>query len=353
MGRPSKPWFRASKGTWYCTVEGKKVSLGVRGKENHAKAIRAWHRLMAEASPEEGGQAPEATPEAEPIARPEAEPTVGEVINAFLADCEGRIKSKTVRWYRGFLEPFAARHGEGKASALTPVQAEAYSRQQGWADASQCGFLGTLVSAFRWAVRARMLTSNPLMGTKTPPKPSRGAETLVTPEEHRRLVENASPTFALFLRVLYATGARPGEVARITAENFDQTNACVCLKEHKTARKGKTRTLYLPPEVVALLVKQRERYPTGPLLRTLHGKAWGPSVIVRAMIQTRKRAGIPHAVCYGLRHTFATDALANGVPDAQVAALLGHSGTTMLHRHYSHLTEKAQALRAALGQVRK
>jgi hypothetical protein len=37
---------------------------------------------------------------------------------------------------------------------------------------------------------------------------------------------------------------------------------------------------------------------------------------------------------------------------AQVAALLGHCGTVMLHRHYAHLGAKAKALREALGKVR-
>ena len=63
------------------------------------------------------------------------------------------------------------------------------------------------------------------------------------------------------------------------------------------------------------------------------------------------RAGLK-AIAYGYRHTFATDALARGVPDAQVAELLGHSGTAMLHKHYSHLTARSQVLRDALGRVR-
>jgi integrase len=70
------------------------------------------------------------------------------------------------------------------------------------------------------------------------------------------------------------------------------------------------------------------------------------------MRRTRERCGLPHAVAYGLRRSFATDALANGVPDAQVAELLGHSGTAMLHRHYAHLGAKAKALREALDRVR-
>ena len=55
---------------------------------------------------------------------------------------------------------------------------------------------------------------------------------------------------------------------------------------------------------------------------------------------------------YCLRHTFATDALANGVPDAHVAELLAHEGTAMLHRHYAHLGARAKALRDALDRIR-
>jgi integrase len=61
--------------------------------------------------------------------------------------------------------------------------------------------------------------------------------------------------------------------------------------------------------------------------------------------------GLGRVIAYGYRHGLATDALANGVPDAQVAELLGDSGMAMLHRHYAHLGAKAQALRLALGRI--
>ena len=171
-------------------------------------------------------------------------------------------------------------------------------------------------------------------------------------EDYGRLLDAATPCFRLFLQILYACGARPGEVRAITAENLDADAGLVRLAEHKTAHHGKSRTIFLPPEAVALLVRQRERYRSGPLLRNNHGEPWTENAVVLAMRRTRERAGLPHAITYGLRHTFATDALANGVPDAQVAELLGHSGTAMLHRHYSHLGARARELREALGRVR-
>ena len=58
------------------------------------------------------------------------------------------------------------------------------------------------------------------------------------------------------------------------------------------------------------------------------------------------------AVGAGAGHGLATNAPANGVPAAQVAELLVHSGAAMLHRHYAHLGAKAQPLRSALGRIR-
>src|SRR5687767_5806616 len=38
MPRRAKPWFRSGENVWYATVNGRKVSLGVRGKANEAAA---------------------------------------------------------------------------------------------------------------------------------------------------------------------------------------------------------------------------------------------------------------------------------------------------------------------------
>ena len=70
------------------------------------------------------------------------------------------------------------------------------------------------------------------------------------------------------------------------------------------------------------------------------------------LFKTRRRLRLGRVIAYGYRHSFATDALAKGVADAQVAELLGHAGTAMLHRHYAHLTARTQAMREALARVR-
>ena len=347
MARPNKPWFREGKGAWYATVEGRMVSLAVKGRENKGEAVKAWHRLM--------GGLEEPTPTPKPKLKAEPTPkaaTVKQVIDGFLADAQGRVKRNTLENYRYFLPPFSEKYGKARADALTPTVAEAYARKPSWADNTRSNFLGSLATAFKWAERARLIDKTPLAGLKRPPKASRGAEAVISPDDHERLLGAAGERFKPFLRLLHLTGARPGEVASITAENFDAENNCVRLKEHKTAHKGKSRTIYLCPEAVGVLLEQRALYGSGFLFRSRFGLPWTKTAIVRAMERLRERAGVSGAVAYGYRHTFATDALANGVPDAQVAALLGHSGTAMLHKHYSHLTGQARALREALGKVR-
>jgi integrase len=336
MPRESRPWFRKGKGGWYATVAGRVVSLGVRGRGNRKAAVEAWHRLLA------NGPTP-----------PPATLTVGDLLGRFLADAKGRVKPKTLDCYRDFLEPFRAAHGKGAVGDLSPTLAECYSRKPHWSPSTRCSFLCTLVTALRWAERSRLIEANPLARVERPPKASRGATVLVTPEQHALLVAKASPQFALFLRVLWHTGARPGEVAAITTENFDPEAGLVRLTQHKTAHKGKVRVLYLPPEAVALLLDQRVKHPTGALLRSRNGLPWKGQGIVHAMRRLCRRAGLVGKIAYGYRHTFATDALERGVPDAQVAELLGHCGTAMLHRHYSHLGARAAALRAALSRVRE
>ncbi len=69
------------------------------------------------------------------------------------------------------------------------------------------------------------------------------------------------------------------------------------------------------------------------------------------MASLRKKTGVSGATAYGYRHAFAMDALANGVSDAHIAELLGHSGTVMLDRHYAHLTARAKVLCSALAQI--
>jgi integrase len=176
----------------------------------------------------------------------------------------------------------------------------------------------------------------------------------VAEADYRRLYDTAPPYLKDVLLTLHDTGARPCEVLTVEARQFDPAGAVWVLDRHKTAHvTGRPRVVFLTPAVVEVCTRLAKRYSTGPLFRTAWGRQFPPGYyLARLVREVARRAGVSGVTPYSLRHTFATDALAAGVPDAQVAELLGHTGTAMLHRHYAHLTGKARVMRAALGQVR-
>jgi integrase len=353
MAMPSKPWFRSSKGAWYVKVQGKQTALGVRGEANEAEAVKAWHRLLGGLPLACGGETPLESHRKPRQAHetPQAVPTVAEVLSAFLSDAESRVQPITLAFYRRFLLPFSERHGTKKAEALTPTVAEAYSRKPTWSSSTRNDCLGTLATAFRWAERSRLLVRSPLAGLKLPPKESQGAEAVVSEGDYAKMMTATKGDFKALLRFLWLTGCRPSEATGLTVEAVDWTSACVVLKRHKTAHKGKARVIYLSAEALAVVEAQRKRHGAGLLFRNANGRAWGRKVLAHKMWRLQRKLGI-RATAYGFRHTFASEALSNGVPDAHVAELLGHAGTAMLHKHYAHLGAKARALREALGKVR-
>jgi hypothetical protein len=147
------PWFRTSKNAWYVCHEGKQVSLGVKGEESKAQAIKAWHRLM--------GGVPLVQPE--PLAKPKptAVPCPDTVpvqrhgltalVKAFLADAQARVKPESYRGYAKFLNPFADAFANTAPDKLTASAVERFSKQPEWSQSYRCGFIGTVVSLFRWA----------------------------------------------------------------------------------------------------------------------------------------------------------------------------------------------------------
>jgi integrase len=196
-----------------------------------------------------------------------------------------------------------------------------------------------------------MLPANPLAYLPMPPRTSRGDWAIIGPANHAKLLAAAPPRFRDFLTLLHATGARPGEVARLTAHAIDWDAATATIREHKTAdRTARPRVVWLSGPAVALLRPLAARHPVGPLLLNAAGRPWTNDALKAAMRKTRTRAGVPRAICYGYRHTFITDAL-ELAPPAIVAELSGHTSLAGL-KPYSHLATKRQALRDALGRVR-
>lgn len=335
MPRSSHPWFRTSKNAWYARIGNKAVSLGVVGKENRKTAYDAWHKFNVDGKPERSNA------------------SVEEIIDAFLQDAEGRVSPDCLRNYRIFASHLKRSFGLRRSEQVTHTQVEAFARkQEAWSNTYRHQFLAFAVSVYRWAMRQRIITQNPLAFVRRPPKASRGHHSIVSAEEHERLTASADPLLKDFLQLLWHTGARPSEIACLTAEQIrSAVNCAVVLAEHKTAMHGKTRILLFNDTAWSIVKCRAEERESGLLFQGSNGRLSAKAIGGR-LRRLAEKVGVRNIIAYGYRHTYATDALSKGIPDAQVSALLGHASTSMLHKHYSHLTAKTALLREVAGRVR-
>ena len=143
------------------------------------------------------------------------------------------------------------------------------------------------------------------------------------------------------------TGARPfSELATVTAGMVDFAAGTITFAKHKNAKKGKRRVVYLTAGLKAVLERLAAEHPEGPLFRTREGNPWTKGSVSKWMRKAEKALGLARLNPYAWRHTLITESLAKGLSADIVAELVGNSPAT-IHKYYSHLDQKADALRAA------
>ena len=169
----------------------------------------------------------------------------------------------------------------------------------------------------------------------------------LTIAEAKRLLNASESDFRKLVQAALETGARYGELAQLTVADFNTDAKTVAIRVSKT---GKPRHVVLTDEGAAFF-KQicAGRAGREPMFTKENGAAWGKSHQARPMAEASERAKIkPPINFHGLRHTWASLAVMNGVPLLVVAKNLGHSDTRMVEKHYGHLAPSyiADAIRA-------
>jgi integrase len=106
--------------------------------------------------------------------------------------------------------------------------------------------------AFNWATSEGLLKENPLRGLKKPPASRR--ERILTAEEWEQLFAAVvDREFKDFLTAMRETGARPGEIRRVTADDVNLELGVWVLEHHKTRKKtGLPCVVYLTPVMLEL-----------------------------------------------------------------------------------------------------
>ncbi len=169
----------------------------------------------------------------------------------------------------------------------------------------------------------------------------------LTLTEAKRLI-NASqpPAFRALVQAALQTGARFGELAALTVADFNPDAGTVAIQPSKS---GKARHVHLTDEGAAFFEQLcAGRAGSEAMLRKPDGMPWQKSEQSRPMAVAVERGKIsPRISFHGLRHSYASLSVMNGVPLHVVARNLGHADTRMVEKHYGHLSESylRQAIR--------
>jgi integrase len=226
----------------------------------------------------------------------------------------------------------------------------------------------------------------------------------VAPEELDKLLDYVvDPAFADLLIVIYECGFRPQEILRLEARHVDLAKSRCVFPPSEAKVKSMPRVVYFSERVTAIIKRQMQQSPTGPLFRNKNGRLWTKDAIGCALDRLQVRMGkavmkargekvderkvaefaktlkthwtiqgqvqekpktellaearrkltqkatrslAPRYSLYGLRHSWATNALKNGVDALTVAILMGHRDPSTLARTYQHLSHNPEHLLA-------
>jgi integrase len=164
----------------------------------------------------------------------------------------------------------------------------------------------------------------------------------LTESESVRIVNASNPDFRPLVRAALLTGARYGELVRMTVGAFNERTGQLFIAPSKS---GKARHVPLNAAGVALfnsLTLGRE--PDAPMFVRGDNGTWGKNHQQRPMIDACKAAKITPALRFHeCRHTYASALAQAGADLLTVSKLLGHADTRITARHYAHLCDRTLA----------
>ena len=206
-------------------------------------------------------------------------------------------------------------------------------------------------SSLEKALEEGLITRNPSIGCKLPPKKN-GEMKVLTQNEIVRLLNQAYDEgyYEMFLLEL-TTGMRRGEILGLKWRDLNLETGELNIKRQLTTKgisvpktKSSIRTILLPPDMLDLLreMKKTAKYDWIFPSPVKEGEPRNPTAITKRFRLMLERAHCKHVRFHDLRHTFATMALENGMDVKTLSAMIGHVSSETTLNIYSHITDTMQ-----------
>jgi integrase len=379
----AKPFFKASRNTWYVQIGTKQHNLG----PDRQQAFERYHELMRH-QPREA----------------DCSLAVG-VLDAFLSWAKNNKKPRTYEWYQRHIQVFARSvpvllsTGQLKKHHLTAC----VESLKDWSPSSKNGLCRAVCRAFSWAEQEELIPRSPLARFKKPKAKRR--EVVITDEEFAFMLASFKiQNIHDLLTTAWETGARPQEITAVERRHVDLQLGRWVFPPEESKGGERPRIVYLNAAALEITTRLCLKHPDGPIFRNEDGERWNRHSLncvfgrlqvtlgMRRMkelgitvepLKRFKKADYPDAealaaarsakksdlherrkeiyklarkhgrkfTLYHLRHSFCTRALKRGVDPLTVANLLGHADPSMLAKVYSHLTQDPEYMRRSINRA--
>lgn len=203
-----------------------------------------------------------------------------------------------------------------------------------------------LVASLAEAVRQHKIAENPAVGIRLPNANSQRAEFVMATHKQLTDIEAALPErWRIALWLMRGCGLRIGEALAVRSDSVrgdelrveEQVLGTGKLGPLKHRKPGEFRDVPLPDYVANKIDAHVAEFGPGYLV-PLGTRTWS---VRKAWRAAAKRTGLPPTFTpHDLRHTWASIALANGVPITDVSRWLGHRDINLTYSVYGHLVPR-------------
>lgn len=290
------------------------------------------------------------TSDADSIERTDANAiTVGQLVALFNQWGQDFSSKSTSADYLYWLKLWGKQVGTGvPVDEIRPHHIEKFIAQRGlvgtWAHIK---IIRCVRRLFTWGKKQGRLPAsfvNPGSACEMPPEPA-SPDLDYTNQQLRYLMRSNHRAFGAIVRFMLGTGCRAEEVYRLRVSQVDPKKRTITIPWQKAKQGKKTRqdrTIRYPKKLERMVLRRyrKNKGRGGALFLNTKGMPWTMNAIGSTFERTFDR--MPHLFpdgCYatGLRYTFTTRAILNGVGPVELAKLLGHSDLKMLMKHYQKI----------------
>lgn len=258
---------------------------------------------------------------------------LADIASEYLDYVERNQERKTYSQKRSHIKKFIKFADNIPGNQLTPHTCQRFL--DGFSDTASNTHRKTLSSWIRWCINMRLVDMfNPFMVVK--PKPKSKFKKYVPPQEHIFMVMLKSQGNQRdFIKAIYYTLARRGEILNLKVEDVDFKRKTITLRTKKRTGEVRERTIRMPVPLIELLQPRCQDKDGGSYVFTNEKTSDKYFDMNTVLPRLCKRAGIKPFTFHAIRHYGASYLAQHGYSAKDMQQLLGHSElrTTEIYLH--------------------